>query len=95
MSPDSRWVATARTDQNGGPGTASVQTTVYLGLAGKPSRALEVLGLSNESAYPVGITSVRMAWVSPTHLNITYGEKAALEFQAIQYAGITISVEKR
>jgi hypothetical protein len=91
-SPDSRCLATANTKQWSGPGTAYVATSVYLKLIDNSATATQVLGFSNESAYPIGVTAVHMEWLTPKHLNVTYGSHATLDFQAIKFAGIDITV---
>lgn len=93
QSPDKHYVASARTEQSGGLGTASVFTTVYLKQIGQSPT--EILILSNESAYPSGITAVNMTWTTPSHLSITYKGHATIEFQAVKCAGVEISVEKK
>jgi hypothetical protein len=80
-SPDGAWVATARTDQWGGFGTAWVETTVSLRRVngtlnrGKPfdifsypngGRIPKTYVLSNENADE----NLYMAWLAPTHLQI-------------------------
>lgn len=89
-SPDGRYLARAKTEQFGGPGTAYVRTTVYLKQGRRP--AVEILGLSNESAYPAGITRVGMNWLSPFRLELTYKGQATLDFEAVRCAGVDISV---
>lgn len=91
-SPDGRWLATAATRQWSGPGNAYVATTVYLKEKDSQEPPVEVLGFSNDSAYPSGVTNVTMDWVTPKHLNVTYGSHATLDFQAIKCSGIDISV---
>jgi hypothetical protein len=93
QSPDKHFVASARTEQYGGLGTAGVYTTVYL-KQGRQSPQ-EILALSNETAYPLGITAVNMNWITPSHLHITYKGRAAIEFQVVKCAGVEISVEKK
>jgi hypothetical protein len=51
-SPDGRWVVSAQTEQFGGPGTAYVGTTAYLKAVNGSKPSVELLGLSNDSAYP-------------------------------------------
>ena len=89
-SPDGNWLASARTEQSGGPGTAYVATTVYLKQNSQPP--VEILEFANDSAFPSGITNVDMNWVNPTHLEVTYKGHATLNFQAVKYAGIDISL---
>jgi hypothetical protein len=89
-SPDGHYLASASTEQFGGPGTAAVETTVYL-KEGSQS-PVEILELSNEGAYPAGITSVGMNWLTPSHLELTYKGHATVDFEAVKCAGIDISV---
>jgi hypothetical protein len=91
-SPDGRWLATAATKQWSGPGNAYVATSVYLKEKDSAQPSVEVLGFSNDSAYPSGVTNVTMDWVTPKHLNVTYGSHATLDFQAVKCSGIDISV---
>ncbi len=93
QSPDKHYIASARTEQYGGLGTPAVITTVYLKQRGHSP--VEILSLSNESAYPLGITAVNMAWITPSHLSISYRGHADISFQAIKCAGVEISVEKK
>jgi hypothetical protein len=53
----------------------------------------EVLALSDDSAYPAGITSVEMNWLTPSHLNIRYKAHATIDFQAVKFQGVAISVQ--
>ena len=91
-SPDGNWTARARTDQYGGPGTAFVGTSVYLYWINGSKPPVLILGLSNESAYPNGITSVKMNWLTPSKLELAYQGHASIDFEAIKCAGIDISV---
>jgi hypothetical protein len=90
-SPNGYWLASAKTEQFGGPGTAGVYTTVYL-KQGSHS-PVQILTFSNESAYPSGITSVGMNWVSASHLEVTYKGHADLQFQVVKFAGVDVSVQ--
>jgi hypothetical protein len=93
QSPDKHFETSARTEQYGGLGTAAVITTVYLSQSGHSP--IEILSLSNESAYPSGITAVNMTWITPSHLSITYKGHATIDFQAVKCAGVEISVEEK
>jgi hypothetical protein len=104
-SPDGRWIAVARSQQWGGPGTAYDATTVYLKrgstgrgalagfLAGHPN-PIEVLEFSHQYA----TMSLKMRWVTPTHLEVAYGpsgrpdDYVSLDFQAVRCADVKISV---
>jgi len=87
-SPDGRWVAAAHTDQYGGPGTAGIQSSVSLRqVKGRPDK-IEILQLSQDAT---GV-DLKLTWLTPTHLEITYKQPASVDFQAIKCGGIDISV---
>ena len=90
-SPDKNWVATVSTTQSSGFGTADVETGVYLKWVNSPHPPTLILGFSNETAYPLGITGVQMHWVTNSHLDVTYNKGAQLNFQAIKAGGVEIS----
>jgi hypothetical protein len=92
-SPDGRWLASVSTEQYGGPGTAHLETTVYLKWVLSSTPPIEILSFSNNSAYPAGATKVKMNWVTPSHLNVVYNRNATLDFQAVKCADVSISVE--
>jgi hypothetical protein len=93
-SPSGRWVSTATTIQNGGPGTAFVGTDVYLRRSASAAPARLILDLSNESAYPIGITAVKMTWLAENQLDLGYCE-GTIGFQAIKAGGnVGISVHQ-
>jgi hypothetical protein len=93
QSPDKHYVASARTEQDSGFGTAAVYTTVYLKQnAQKPTA---ILVFANETAYPLGVTAVDMTWITPSHLSVAYKGNANIEFQVIKCAGVEISIEKK
>ena len=93
QSPDKHFVASAHTVQCGGLGTAYVSTAVYLKQRGQSP--VEILGISYESAYPLGITAVNMTWITPSHLSITYKGQATIYFQVVKCAGVEITIEKK
>jgi hypothetical protein len=92
-SPDGHYLAVARSEQWSGPGNAYDATTVYLQWLKEPPT--EVLGFSHQYA----TMNLKMDWVTPTHLHVTYGESAnpgdhvTLDFQVVKCAGLDISVE--
>jgi hypothetical protein len=57
----------------------------------KVARPVLVLGFTNESAYPSGVTAVTLHWLSNSRLDVTYKAGATIEFQAIKALGITIT----
>ena len=87
-SPDGRWVASAHTDQYGGPGTAGILSTVTLRQVKGRQDKIEVLQLSQDAT---GV-DLKLNWLTPTHLEITYKQPASVDFQAIKCGGIDISI---
>ena len=87
-SPDGRWVAAAHTDQYGGPGTAGILSTVTLRQVKGRQDKIEILQLSQDAT---GV-DLKLNWLTPTHLEITYKQPASVDFQAIKCGGIDISV---
>lgn len=95
-SPDGQWLASARSQQWGGPGTAYDATTVYLKPVGDSHSPTQVLVFSHQ--YPT--MKLKMVWLSPKHLDVNYGpsdkpgDYVKLDFKVPQYGGIEISVEE-
>lgn len=102
-SPDRHWLAIAQTVQNGGFGTGSIFTTVYLKQNNLWRRPTEVVSFFCEGPVPRpyvldntanagGTINLTMEWATPLHLEITYRGHADLYFQVFRYSGIEISV---
>jgi hypothetical protein len=87
-SPDGRWLAMARTEQHSGPGNALLQTTVLLKHTTGPADPIQVL-LFTQDAKSIDL---KMNWLTPSHLEVTYKQPAVIDFQATKCAGIDISV---
>jgi hypothetical protein len=104
-SPDGAWLAIAHTEQDGGFGSAYIGTSVDLEATtgtvnkGKPFKVLDfdcpgpaphpyVL----DSANAGGTIDLRMKWLDPSHLEVTYNGKASVNLQVVKFAGITISL---
>jgi len=105
-SPDGLWIASARTIQNGGFGSARIDTVVYLQQANASHPPTEVLGFDCEGPVPQpyaldnvanagGTINLTMQWLTPSHLEVTYdGREGKLGFQVVRMAGtIDISVQ--
>jgi hypothetical protein len=104
QSPDGLWIASARTIQNGGLGSANIATVIYLKSTKNSEPPTEVLAFDCQGPVPRpyvldnvanagGTINLTMKWVSPTHLEVTYeGRAGSLEFQVLKIAGIDISV---
>ena len=102
-SSDGHWVAIAQTIQNGGFGTGSIFTTVYLKQNNFWRRPTEVVSFFCEGPVPKpyvldntanvgGTINLKMEWATPSHLEVTYSGQADLYFQVFRYSGIEISV---
>jgi hypothetical protein len=95
ISPDGKWLATARSQQWGGPGTAYDATTVYLKPIDNSQPVTPVLTFSHQYA----TMKLKMVWLNPKHFDVTYGpsdrpgDHAKLDFQVAQHSGIEISVQ--
>jgi hypothetical protein len=87
-SPDGGWVAAAHTDQYGGPGTAGIVSTVTLRRVKGRQDEIEILELSQNGT---GV-DLKLNWLTPRHLEITYKQPASVDFQVIKCGGIDISV---
>jgi hypothetical protein len=94
-SPDGNWLASANTEQHGGPGTAGVETIVYLKQTNVSRLPAAVLSFFHDPSMPSqsGKTiNLTMKWATPTHLEVTYDGHADLGLQVVKYSGIDISV---
>lgn len=93
-SPDGHWLAIARSEQGGGPGNAYDATTVTLKSITGLQPQMQVLSFSHQFA----TMDLKMEWVTPTHLEVTYGPSArpgdhvSLNLQVVKMGGIDISV---
>ena len=87
-SPDGLWVAVARTDQYGGPGTAGILSTVFLKPTTGRQEKIEVLQLSQN----VTTIDLTLNWLTPSLLEIAYKQPASVDFQAIKCGGIDITL---
>jgi hypothetical protein len=101
-SPDGAWVATARTKQWGGFGSAWVETTVSIQRIdgtvnhGKPFDVFSYPGggkiprtyvFSDENLDP----DLRISWLAPTHLLIVHLSAIAPDLEVIRFSNVDIS----
>ena len=104
LAPGGAWVATARTRQWGGFGSAWVETTVSVKKLdgtvndGKPFDVLSYPGgkvskayvLSNENAD----TDLQLTWSAPTHLQIYHRSRVNPDLEVVRFADIDISFQQ-
>jgi len=93
-SPDGIWLASGRTTENTGPGTASLDTAVYLRQANGSGPSEMILGLADGSAVPPSVTGVKMEWLTPKHLELTYAGGRYVAYHAAECFGIDITVRE-
>jgi hypothetical protein len=91
-SPDGQWLAKAQTDQRSGFGTDGAVTAVYLQPSNGARSPVQVLSFSQNQNAQTSLIDLKMNWIDETHLEVSYKEHPNLDFQAVKYAGIDISV---
>ena len=90
-SPDGKLVATAHTFANSGFGGGPPTTFVYLSwVAGSQSPTL-ILSLTGGSDVAVD-ANVEMKWLNSTHLELKYKESQSVDFQAIKWGKVDLSL---
>jgi hypothetical protein len=102
-SPDGLWIASVLTIQNGGFGSARIDTVVYLKQSRGSQPPMEVLAFDclgpaprpyvMDNANAGGTIDLTVKWVTPSHLHVTYDKHPDLYFQVVKYDGISISVQ--
>jgi hypothetical protein len=105
QSPNGKWLAIAHTEQDGGFGSAYIGTSVDLeSTDGTTNRGKPVNVLSFDCPGPAphayvldsanagGTIDLRMKWLDPSHLEVTYDGKATVDFQVVQVSGVSIAL---
>jgi hypothetical protein len=105
QSPDGAWLASARTIQDGGFGSAYIGTTVYLKRidgrvnSGKPQEILDfdcpgpaARAYELDPANAGGTIHLTMKWASPSHLDVSYDGKATVDFQVVKFSDVDVSL---
>jgi len=91
-SPDGHWLAAARSERWGGPGTAFDATSVFLKQEGQSE--VEVLGFSHSDS----TMTLLMKWLTPTRFDVAYaplaGDSVTLDLQMVRMAGVEITVHR-
>jgi hypothetical protein len=94
-SPDGHWLATAQSQQWGGPGTAYDATMVFLKKLDSSDPPRKVLQFSHQ----YGTMNLEMKWLTPTRLGVMYapsaraGDHVNIDFQIAKFDGIEISIQ--
>jgi hypothetical protein len=103
-SPDGHWVAIARTVESGGFGNAWIITSVSLQQNDVSQPPTQVLAFSCEGPVPRpyvldnvanagGTIGLKMKWVTPSLLEVTYDGHPDVYFQVVKYRDIHISLQ--
>ena len=103
-SPNGAWVATARTRQWGGFGSAWVETSVSIQKvdgtvnSGKPFDVLSYPGGgSGGPAYVLSDANadrdLQVVWLSPTHLQISHKSALSPDLEVIRFSDVDISYQ--
>lgn len=90
-SPDVKMIATAHTFANSGFGGSPPTTFVYLNWAKASQPPTLILGLTGGSDAAVD-ANVEMKWIDSTHLELKYSENQSVDFQAIKWGNVDISL---
>jgi hypothetical protein len=91
-SPDGKIIASARAIGANGFGTGGgIHTFAYLNWTTDSQPPTLILDLVDNTNAPAD-TSVELKWLTPTHLEVTYGGNRNVGFQAVKWAGVDISV---
>src|SRR6266705_3178547 len=89
-SPDGRMVANAEAFSNSGFAAPGPSTAfVYLKQTTGSQKAVLIFAFSEG---PPNGMQVKINWLSPTHLELTYEGQRTIDFQAVRYDGVDISV---
>jgi hypothetical protein len=91
-SPDGMMIATAlASGANGFGNDGAIGTSVYLNWTTGSQPPTEILELG-DATDALADTKVEMKWLSPKHLELTYGGNQIVGFQAVKWASVDISV---
>ena len=90
-SPDGKLIATVKTIDDSGPGTNFIQTTAYLNWVTNKNSPTMILAFSDGPSDPDGM-KIGMNWLTPSHLELTYKGQRNLDFQAVKFGPVTITV---
>jgi hypothetical protein len=92
-SPDGYWLATAKTEQHAGYGTAGIVTKIYLKRTNGSYPPIEILEFFHDPRDSSTTINLSMNWTGPSHLNVKYNGRASIDLQTVKFAGVDISVQ--
>ena len=87
-SQDGNWLASARTEEHSGFGTAGVETDVYLKWlnSSKPPQLIVVFFPQSAEI------NLAMKWATRSHLDVTYNGRARVDLQVVKCGDVDISL---
>lgn len=89
-SPDGSMIATAEAFANGGFAAPGPTTTfVYLRATRGSQKPVLIFAFSEG---PPDSMEVKISWLTPRHLDVTYEGEHTVDFQAVKYDGVDISI---
>jgi hypothetical protein len=93
-SQDGKWVAKARKVENGGFGTGSTETLVYLEPTTNAKASQLIVAFSHDvsSSAHGGTINLVMKWINSSHLDLVFDGHAKIDFQVAKYGVVEISV---
>jgi hypothetical protein len=92
-SPDGQHVVIGRSDVYGGFGTDASQTTVDLNWTTGSQNPVNILVIPDAPADGKQRSLIKMKWLSPTSLEITYNGHEPPLFQALRCYGVDITLQ--
>jgi hypothetical protein len=104
-SPGGAWIASADTVQNGGFGSGSIETTVYLKRRNDHLPPFAILGFSCVGPVPHpyvldnvanrgGTINLKMQWDDPLHLHVTYSGDPSINLETIKLQDVSITLQR-
>ena len=72
-----------------GPGNAGLYTAVEQRRTSGQNRPTQILLLDQQE---MGETTLKMSWLTPSHLEVAYTKHPPIDFQVVKSGGIDISV---
>jgi hypothetical protein len=88
MSPDGVWLASARSERTGGPGTASGWGAVYLKEIDDTNSDFRIVVFQANPDF----LKLKMYWENASHLVITYEGLSDISLQVVRTRGVDITL---
>ena len=93
MSPDSKWIATAKSVEHRGPGNNDLETMVALKRADNTGESTEVLGFFHDPNLVTNSIDLRMKWLDPSHLEVSYSNHPRVYYRLPRVVDVEITTQ--